>query len=76
MTTWLPMKIVTTEQAILYLILKYWDNAGSITLEITRKEIQEYYLTGGHLRSFDWPFKLTWESLINLFTPEYSFGRN
>lgn len=36
------MKIVTTQQAVLDIILEYWDNPTPVRLENTFKELEEY----------------------------------
>ena len=60
------MKIVTTQQAVLDLILKYWDNPSPAAYKGTLLKIREHWPIGMHSMSLDWYFELTPESLVNL----------
>lgn len=56
------MKIVTTEQAALDIILEYWDNPTPVRLENTFKELEEYSAIRRFTMGDNWNFFLTRES--------------
>lgn len=60
------MQIITTEQAVLNLILEYLDNPNPIVFKNTLKKIREHWPITEHSMSLDWEFKLTNQSFVNL----------
>jgi hypothetical protein len=58
------MKIVTTQQAVLDIILEYWDNPTLVRLENTFKELEEYSAIRRFTMGDNWNFFLTRESYV------------
>ena len=58
------MKIVTTQQAVLDIILEYWDNPTPVRLENTFKELEEYSAIRRFTMGDNWNFFLPRESYV------------
>src|SRR5665213_3515315 len=58
------MKIVTTHQAVLDIILEYWDNPTPARLENTFKQLEEYSDVKRFKMGDNWNFFLTRESYV------------
>lgn len=58
------MKIVTKQQAVLDIILEYWDNPTPARLENTLKQLEEYSDITRYNMGGNWIFFLTRESYV------------